>query len=204
MTYGINVQNQNGVTLIDDNFSSYVIKEEGTLSNGAAIPTLTGDELIFYSPTSNGNSVSVPHLDGSYFIISGTLKYVIIRPVSSQPLSGDRYGVRVYGSFGQNIFDSGARFMNPIGMYSHNVYGTTTFTLPAPRFGRRMWFSSNVFKFIENYHSGASYDMGEAYSTMLVKNSDTSYTVTGGPLYTGPPATFATSMTTYQFLVMEA
>lgn len=204
MAYGLSVINPSNIVVIDQDYSNYGVTAEGTLANGSSLLTPAySDELIFYCLTNNGNSAAITHLDGPRWVVSGELRYVRMRPLATHTLGTATHGLRVFNSSGLPVFDSNSRYFKPVGMYTCNpTAGITSFTnLPAVASGKRLWFSSQVFKFLECMDTG--YGFGDAYSTMLVRNSATSYTLTSTS-YTGPPFNISNTFQPFQFLVIEA
>lgn len=202
MTFGLSVVNDAGVIVIDSDYSNYAIIQVGTLANGAALLTPNDPtELIFYRPVGNGDSASFTNFS-NYWYVSGSLEFIRCIPLKvSEPVS-EAYGLQVFDSIGGRVFDSSSSYVKPVGMYSYTPSaGSSSYTLPAPPGTKNLWFSSQVFKFIENIDTGMGF--GEYFMTKLIRNSLTSYTLTTHS-FAGPPATFSNSFQPFQFLVIEA
>lgn len=203
MTYGLNVTNANDIVLIDQDFSNYAVFAEGTLPNGSAgLTTSFPDELIYYTLDTNGGSAAYDQWGGTW-AVSGVLRYIRMRPMSAAAPGSETWGLQVYDSQSKTVFDSSSRYIKPVGMYSYLPYGANTnYSLPATTLGRKLWFSGQVFKLIECQDTGMGF--GDLYCSGIIRNSATSWTVSGSFTFMGPPGTFANSFASFFFLVIEA
>jgi hypothetical protein len=203
MSFGISVVNTGGVVVIDNDYSNYAVFAEGTIASGSApLTTIYPDELIFYTIDTNGGEASFAIFENIWYA-SGAFRYIRVRPLSSVAPGPESYGIRVFDSQNKTVFDSSSKYIKPVGMYSYLPFGgTTNYTLPAPSAGKKLWFSGQVFKFIEVQDTGSN--SGDAYCTGLIRNSQTSWSMSGQFISSGPPATFGNSHASFKFLVIEA
>lgn len=203
MSFGMSVVNLNDVVVIDSDYSNYGVFSEGILTNGSApLTTIYSDELVFYSIDANGGWASFAVIEGVWF--SNTqIRYIRMRPLSAKIPGNEQYGLRVFNNQSKMVFDSSSTYIKPVGMYSYLPYGSATnYTVPTPFVGKRVWFSGQVFKFIECQDTEMGF--GEVYCSGLRRNSQNSWTISNNYSSVGPPATFGNTFSAFSFLVIEA
>lgn len=203
MSFGISVVNTNNLIVIDQDYANYAIFEEGTILNDSGpLDTIYSDELVYYTIDGNGGWASFAVISG-YWMVGGTLKYIRMRPLNSINNPGsESFGIRVFDEQNRTIFDSSSRYVKPVGMYSYMPMGSySTYSLPTPASGKRLWFSGQIFKFIENVQNG---EVGSSFCTGITRNSATSWTLKNDYESWGPPADFINTYSPFFFLVIEA
>lgn len=150
MPYGLIVEGESGRLLIDPDFSCYGVLYSGTLavnqdygmgSNRTGVldlPGNRGDLIVLFRPPV-GRLVSY---QGSRVYVTGgnmSLPYTVLATASELPQPLDAYGLRVWDSAGQVVFDSGHTLGNTISTYTYR--GTS---LPTVTAGSSDWLAADT------------------------------------------------------------
>lgn len=121
MAYGISILNESNYVQIDQDYSNYVIILSGTISiSNTNTATLTYADLgitpmAMVKFHNTGTYITITRLDSTGMTLktktTGTwaVPYMLAVPISSVTADTD-YGMRVYNSSNQLVFDSGKKY----------------------------------------------------------------------------------------------
>jgi len=157
MSYGIKIHNENGDVQVDGEYSNYMLTGTGTVTPFYSdayhdamfsFPDYGDIPIIGIKPTSKGAAIATTNSTTSAFCISSSsnynldcarnfyttpITYAIFNKAKPIPLSG-KYGIAIYNSSGDIVFDSERKWMriissNTVRLYRAPVYGPTSAVL---------------------------------------------------------------------------
>jgi len=190
MAYGIEIKNQDGVTIIDNTpFHVLEVIESGTMSSGAAISTSVDPNAVLFvrpsvstaviygseSYTSNGKNLSVT---------SGIIEYVKLKTCrdSSVPVSG--YGLVVYDNQTTPllVFKDSMRYARMVASVSGSL-GTIGIPMNVSLPSKKKFIAAHslgIINFYDTFYStvAAAFVADDSYITLT--RNDISFSGAGG------------------------
>lgn len=183
MSFGILIKNTSGDVIIAEDYKIYSLYSNGTIDNSSTLPSVSGTDILFVSPSSIGYTIYADVAGNGSRIksTSGYVDWAICKESSS--VVGGNSGIVVYQSTGTVAFDSSKRSMNPVfvarkaGLTDNEVITTISISLPALTLSSRKRYINSASMRLTGFVDDGSGVTNWWVGTFAAWNSNTSMVV---------------------------